>query len=204
MSLERWLAFVATLAVVSVSPGTGALAVMGTALRSGARQAIPVVLGLQGPLLLYSLLVSFGLAAIVGHGAVFEAIRWTGVAYLLYLGLRSLWAPSGSLALGNATAPARGWTGLAEGFLVNATNPKTVVFMAALFPQFVRPEAPLGPQLVVLCATLLAIDITVMMGYAHLAATLARWLRHPRHLAWLNRIVGGWFLVLAALLASGP
>jgi homoserine/homoserine lactone efflux protein len=203
MSIELWLAFVATLAAMSFSPGTGAAAVMATGLQGGARPAFPVVLGLQCPLLLYALIVSLGLSAVVSHGPVLQAIKWAGVAYLIWLGLRSLFAAPVIAPELRGHASTGWWSRFAEGFVVNATNPKTVVFMAALFPQFVQPGAPLAPQLAILCSTLVAIDITVMMGYAHLAAILARWMKHPRHLAWLNRIVGTWFLVLAALLANG-
>jgi len=203
MSIQLWLAFVATLAAMSFSPGTGAAAVMATALRGGAGRALPVVLGLQGPMLLYAFIVALGLSAVVSHGSALQAIKWAGVAYLVWLGLRSLFAAP-AIAPDVRGHAITGWRSrFTEGFIVNATNPKTVVFMAALFPQFVHPGAPLGPQLAILCSTLLAIDITVMMGYAHLAAILARWMKHPRHLAWLNRIIGAWFLVLATLLATG-
>jgi homoserine/homoserine lactone efflux protein len=84
---------------------------------------------------------------------------------------------------------------------VNLTNPKTIVFMAALFPQFLDPRVALAPQLALLLSTLLAVDITVMMGYARLASTVGAWMRSPHRLAWLNRGFGAWFLVLAVLLA---
>lgn len=201
MKFEVWLAYVSTLAVVSVSPGTGAAAVMANALAHGTRAAFPVVLGLQVGLIAYSLVVAFGLAAVAEQRIVFQTIEVAGVVYLAWLGLRSLLSkPAGLIVERGAGAPSW-WSRLAEGSLVNLTNPKTIVFMAALFPQFLDPQASLGVQLTVLLVTLLAVDITVMMGYARLASTIGVWLRSPQRLSWLNRGFGAWFLVLAVLLA---
>ncbi|MEO8038792.1 MAG: LysE family transporter [Betaproteobacteria bacterium] len=202
MSLELWLAWIATLSAMSFSPGTGVAVVLSTAMASGGRRAWPLVLGMQVPLLMYALIVSLGMSAMMRHGPVFAVIKWAGVAYLAWLGLRSLFARPVIAPDAQRGARQDGWTRFSEGFIVNATNPKIVVFMAAMFPLFVRPDAPIAPQLLILCATLFAIDIVVMMGYAHLAATLVRWMKDPRHLAWLNRIIGAWFIVLAALLAT--
>lgn len=201
MKSEVWLAYLTTLTVVSLSPGTGAAAVMANALSHGTRAAFPVVLGLQVGLVTYALMVALGLAAVAEQRLVFQSIEIAGVAYLAWLGLRSLLSkPSGLVVERGAGAPSW-WSRVAEGSLVNLTNPKTIVFMAALFPQFLDPRAAIGTQLVVLLLTLLAVDITVMMGYARLASTIGVWLRSPHHLVWLNRGFGAWFLVLAVLLA---
>ncbi len=201
MKFEVWLAYVTTLAVVSVSPGTGAAAVMANALSHGARASIPVVLGLQVGLVTYALVVAFGLAAVAGQRLVFQTIEIVGVVYLGWLGLRALLSKPAALIVARGAGAPSWWRRVAEGSLVNLTNPKTIVFMAALFPQFVDPRAALGTQLAVLLVTLLAVDITVMMGYARLASTVGAWLRSPHRLVWLNRGFGAWFLVLAVLLA---
>ncbi|MFO1319860.1 MAG: LysE family transporter [Burkholderiales bacterium] len=201
MSLESWVTYVVTLSAVSVSPGTGAAAVMANGLTYGARGAFPVVLGLQLGLVVYALVVASGLAAVVGHGPILVALKLAGIAYLAWLGLRALSARGVLIEVHRATAR-RSWLArFSEGGLVNLTNPKTTVFMAALFPQFLDIGAPLLPQLGLLLCTLLAIDIAVMMGYAHLAAALRDWIRDPRRIAWMNRGLGAWFLVLASLLA---
>jgi homoserine/homoserine lactone efflux protein len=201
LKFEVWLAYVSTLAVVSVSPGTGAAAVMANALSHGTRATFPVVLGLQVGLVTYALVVAFGLAAVAEQPIVFQGIEIAGVAYLGWLGLRALLSKPAALIVERGAGAPSWWHRLAEGSLVNLTNPKTIVFMAALFPQFLDPRAALGTQLAVLLLTLLAVDITVMMGYARLASTVGAWMRSPHRLAWLNRGFGAWFLVLAVLLA---
>jgi homoserine/homoserine lactone efflux protein len=204
MSLALWLTYVATLSAVSFSPGTGAAAVIASALSQGASRTFPVVLGMQAALLIYALIVGVGLAAIVAHGPALQLIRWSGVVYLVWLGLRNLATSSDALASKPPREPSLAWSArFTEGLLVNLTNPKTTVFMAALFPQFVRADAPIAKQLMILCATLVVVDTIVMMGYAHLASGLRTWLNRPGHVVWLNRIVGIWFLALATMLAMG-
>jgi homoserine/homoserine lactone efflux protein len=77
------------------------------------------------------------------------------------------------------------------GFLTNATNPKGIIFMVAVLPQFISQHASLLPQLLILGATMVTIDTIVMHGYALLAASLQRWLRDARAVKKQNRFFGG-------------
>ena len=97
MKFEVWLAYVSTLAMVSVSPGTGAAAVMANALSHGTRAAFPIVLGLQVGLVTYALAEAFGLAAVADQRIVFQTIEIAGVVYLAWLGLRALLAKPAAL-----------------------------------------------------------------------------------------------------------
>jgi homoserine/homoserine lactone efflux protein len=76
------------------------------------------------------------------------------------------------------------------GFLTNATNPKGIIFMVAVLPQFISKGAPLLPQLAILGVTMVAIDTTVMHGYAYLASSMQRWFRDPRVVKKQNRFFG--------------
>ena len=89
-----------------------------------------------------------------------------------------------------------------RGFLVNASNPKAVVFMLAVVPQFIDTARPLVGQYLLIAATLVAVDLVVMGGYTGLAAKLLRLLREPRQVRLVNRIFGGLFVGAALLLAS--
>ena len=86
--------------------------------------------------------------------------------------------------------------------LVNLTNPKSIVFLAALFPQFILPHQPQAMQYLVLGATTIVVDIIVMIGYATLATRIAAWIKGPKQMKLLNRIFGGLFMAVGALLAS--
>ncbi len=86
--------------------------------------------------------------------------------------------------------------------LVNLTNPKSIVFLAALFPQFILPNQPQAEQYLVLGVTTVVVDILVMIGYATLATRIAGWLKTPRQMQLLNRVFGSLFILVAGLLAT--
>ncbi|GAB9225329.1 LysE family transporter [Escherichia coli] len=85
---------------------------------------------------------------------------------------------------------------------VNLTNPKSIVFLAALFPQFIMPQQPQVMQYVVLGVTTIVVDIIVMIGYATLAQRIALWIKGPKQMKALNKIFGSLFMLVGALLAS--
>ena len=97
---------------------------------------------------------------------------------------------------------AKGW--VRRGILVNLSNPKAILYIAALVPQFVIPDAPQLPQYFAIAATMVAIDGAVMFGYALLGVRLTGWLASPGRQRLLARIFGAVFVALgAALLVSG-
>lgn len=94
-----------------------------------------------------------------------------------------------------------------RGFLVNASNPKALVFFLAVMPQFVVPTAPLLPQYLAIGATMVVVDLVVMGLYTGLAVRLLTWLRTPRQQTALNRVFSGLFAgaaVVLALVRRGP
>jgi homoserine/homoserine lactone efflux protein len=86
------------------------------------------------------------------------------------------------------------------GFLTNATNPKGIIFMVAVLPQFISQQAPLLPQLLILGATMVSIDLVVMHGYALLAASMQRWFRDARAVRKQNRFFGGVLMFMGGAL----
>ena len=91
---------------------------------------------------------------------------------------------------------------LMRGFLVNATNPKGIVFMLAVLPQFIDPHAPQLPQYLICAGTLFFTDLVVMSGYTGLAAKVLSMLREPHHVRWVNRTFGGLCVAAGAVLAT--
>src|SRR5690606_4789298 len=89
-----------------------------------------------------------------------------------------------------------------NGALVNLTNPKATIFLIALFPQFLSAGAPHGQQLATMGATLIVVDIVVMVGYALLASQLFRFMTTPYRQRQMNRVFGGLFVTAAVALAS--
>jgi homoserine/homoserine lactone efflux protein len=205
MTLTTWTGFFIASWLISLSPGAGAVSCMAAGLRYGYRRAVWNILGLQIGVVFVLVVVAVGLGAVLATSAMlFEAIKWAGVAYLVWLGIQQWRAPalavdaeSGERELGATPREL-----VLRGFLVNATNPKGIVFMLAVLPQFIDPGKPLFVQYAICAATIFFTDAVVMSGYTGFAAKVLRALREPHHVRWLNRTIGSLFVAAGALLAT--
>jgi homoserine/homoserine lactone efflux protein len=148
-------------------------------------------------------LVAVGLGAAVASSVVaFNVVKWIGVLYLVYLAVRQWRSVTTDLRAKIGTTVDGGRLGLlTRGFLVNATNPKSLVFFLAVLPQFVVPTAPLLPQYLVIGMTMVAVDLVVMGLYTGLAVRLVEWLHTPRQQTILNRVFSGLFATAAVVLS---
>jgi homoserine/homoserine lactone efflux protein len=178
---------------------------MAAGMRFGYRRALWNILGLQLGIALTMAVVAAGLGAILAASTVaFTAIKCLGAAYLVWLGVVQWRAPAFGV---DAQAAQRGLAGtprelVLRGFLVNATNPKGILFMLAVLPQFIDPGRAQLPQYLICAATLFFTDLVVMSAYTALAAKVLRALREPHHVRWINRTFGGLFIAAGALLAT--
>lgn len=203
MSWSTWLAFFAASWLISLSPGSGAISCMAAGMRYGYRRAVWNVAGLQLGILLILVIVAAGLGAILAASAVaFGIVKWLGALYLVWLGVQQWRAPPVPLSAGEAPIAGTPRQLLMRGFLVNATNPKGIVFMLAVLPQFIDPARSQLPQYAICGATLFFTDLVVMNGYTGLAAKLLRALRDAAHIRWMNRAFGSLFIAAGALLAT--
>ena len=204
MRLEVWLAFVGAAIAISVSPGAGAIQSMATGLSQGVRRGFWNVAGLQIGLMLQLTVVAVGLGAAVAKSVLaFEVIKWIGVLYLIYLAIRQ-WRSAGVSDFGeqlDGTADGGPWSLLSRGFLVNMTNPKGLVFLLAVLPQFVVPTRPLLPQYLTIGLTMVVVDVLVMTAYTGMAARLLTWLRTPRQQTIVNRTMSALFATAAVVLS---
>ena len=203
MALNTWLAYFAACWVISLSPGAGAIASMSSGLNYGFRRGYWNAVGLQLALALQIAIVAAGVGALLAaSAAAFALIKWFGVAYLAYLGWKQWRAPLDALATDGAVRPlGRPLTLVLRGFVVNASNPKAIVFILAVLPQFLDPARPLLAQYLAMAATMIGVDLVVMAGYTGLAARVLRLLRTPRQQRLLNRTFAALFLAAAGLLA---
>lgn len=203
MELDVWLAYFAACWVISLTPGAGAIASMTSGLSYGFRRGYWNALGLQLALALQIGIVAAGVGALLAASELaFGLIKWLGVAYLAYLGWRQWRAPVGHLAAERAARPpGRPLALVLRGFLVNASNPKAIVFILAVLPQFLDPGRRLLPQYLLMAATMIGVDLVVMAGYTGLAARVLHLLRQPHQQRLLNRSFAGMFVGAAGLLA---
>ncbi len=204
MLLDTWISYFVACWIISLSPGAGAVASMSSGLNYGFRRGYWNALGLQVALALQIGIVATGLGAVLATSEVaFSVIKWFGVAYLIYLGWKQWMAPPAAVAVASGDAAhGRPWSLVMRGFVVNASNPKAIVFILAVLPQFLDPTRPLLAQYLILAATMIAVDLVVMAGYTGLAARVLRLLREPHQQRLLNRCFGGLFVGAALLLAT--
>ncbi|KAA8699318.1 MULTISPECIES: LysE family transporter [Pseudomonas] len=204
MALDTWLAFFLASWIISLSPGAGAIASMSSGLQYGFVRGYWNAIGLQLGLAMQIAVVAGGLGAVLAASSTaFYAIKWFGVAYLVYLAVKQWRALPMDLTDDAAVRPiGKPMAMMFRGFLVNASNPKALVFMLAVLPQFVNPQAPLLIQYLILGATMIGVDMIVMAGYTGLASKVLRLLRTPKQQKRVNRTFAGLFVGAAGFLAS--
>ncbi|BDX20364.1 MULTISPECIES: LysE family transporter [Halopseudomonas] len=202
MSIETWLAFFVACWIISLSPGAGAIASMSSGLNYGFARGYWTALGLQLGLVVQIAVVAAGVGAVLAASALaFTLIKWFGVLYLLYLAWRQWRAPT--MQVDETQAPRALGQPLAlvfRGLLINVSNPKAVVFMLAVLPQFLDVSRPLLSQYLIMGLTMITVDLIVMAGYTGLAARVLRLLRSPRQQRLLNRTFAGLFAAAAGML----
>lgn len=185
-------ALIAATAVLVAIPGPNVALIVANTLRYGLRSGVATVAGTTAGVGLQLLLVVAGLAALVEFAAeALTWIRWIGVAYLVWLGIRTWREPPGDLAAVEA-APAMFW----RGCLVAAVNPKTLLFNAAFLPQFVSAGGGIVAQPAVVAAVFLAVLFIGDLLWAAFASSARR--LFVRFSAARNRLTGG-FLVAAGV-----
>ncbi|MEH6492433.1 LysE family transporter [Halopseudomonas sp.] len=202
MAIETWLAFFVACWVISLSPGAGAIASMSSGLNYGFARGYWTAFGLQLGLLLQIAVVAAGVGALLATSSLaFNLIKWFGVAYLLYLAWRQWHAQPVAMEEEVLLRPlGQPLVLVFRGFLVNVSNPKAVVFMLAVLPQFLDLAQPMLQQYAVMAVTMIAVDLIVMAGYTGLAAKVLRLLRSPQQQRIMNRAFAGLFAGAASLL----
>ena len=195
------LAFVPAALALNLTPGADMLFCLGQGLRAGPRAALAADAGIAVGGMVHVTVAGLGLSAAVAAAPwAFELIRWVGVAYLLWLVWQSLRAGP----VRPDVPPVRPSVAFRQGLMVNLSNPKVILFVLALLPQFTTPTLPLLPQFLIL-GLVLSIGGLVVNGAVGLFAggIGQRLARSPGFALWLGRVSAAVFLALAARLALG-
>ena len=196
MRWEVWLAYFAACWVIAVSPGSGAVLSMSHGLSYGLKKTSTTILGLQTGLVIILLIAGGGLGALLlASEEAFLVVKTIGAMYLIYLGIQQWRAkvetnPQNSEDKTVRVATMSRRRRFATGLLTNVTNPKGIIFMVAVLPQFIDPTHALGLQLAILEATMCFVDLIVMHGYALLASRMQGLFRNARAVRWQNRFFG--------------
>lgn len=202
MSYQIWIAYMLACWVISISPGAGAIASMSSGLNYGFKRGYWNVLGLQLALLLQIGIVAAGAGVLFATTPwAFLAVKWFGVGYLLYLAYLQWTAPMQSIEIQQDLPNTSRSKLVLYGFLVNMSNPKAIVFLLAVLPQFLDLSKPQWIQYVIMAATMITIDLIVMAGYTGLAAKVLRLLKSPKQQKYMNRTFAVLFACAASLLS---
>lgn len=203
MDVESFGVFMLSTLALNLTPGPDMLYVLGRSVGQGRRAGVVSALGIGAGILVHMAAVALGLSALLREvPAAYEAIRYAGAAYLLYLGVRT-WLERGTVGAKGDEAPVSLWRVFRQGVVTNVLNPKVALFFLAFLPQFVDPaRGEVGWQIVALG---LAFDVSgtaVNVGVALAAGWLGERLRQSPRLARAQRVfTGGVFVALAARLA---
>jgi threonine/homoserine/homoserine lactone efflux protein len=209
MSLHTWWMFVATVFVVSAIPGPNMLLVMTHGAQHGLRRSGATMAGCLLALVLMLAVSAAGLGVFLeAWPTMFNALRLIGAAYLVYLGIKAWRAPADEAAAAEADAgallakPVRSsWSMFRNGFLVASSNPKAILFAAALLPQFIDAGQPKLPQFGVLVATFAVIEVSWYLVYAGFGTRIGAKLKSRSVARAFNRLTGGVFVGFGAMMA---
>ncbi len=198
------LSFLLTSLIVVASPGTGVLYTLAVALTLGSRPSIAAAFGCTLGIVPHMLAAMLGLAAVLHTSALaFAALKYCGVAYLLYMAWQAL-RETGALAIDTSAAPARSHRRvIATGFLINILNPKLSIFFLAFLPQFIAVDEghPLA-RMLELSGAFMAMTFAVFVVYGLCAAAVRdRVITRPKVMTWLRRSFAAGFAALGAKLA---
>jgi threonine/homoserine/homoserine lactone efflux protein len=204
MSLEVWLAFVATAAVVLVIPGPTILLVVSYALGFGRKTAVSTAAGVALGDFTAMTAAMLGLGALLATSVtIFTILKWIGGAYLVYLGIK-LWrtpVQTGPISDNDNVPERRSLKIFLHAFAVTAMNPKSMVFFVAFVPQFIDRQASFLPQMAVMEATFVTLATLNAIGYALLADRARNLIRRATVQKAVNR-TGGALLISAGTVTA--
>ena len=202
MSYQVWFAYMLACWVISISPGAGAIASMSSGLNYGFRRGYWNAIGLQLALLVQIAIVAAGVVVLFATTPLaFFVVKWFGVLYLLYLAYIQWTTKTQSIDIPTEQPTKSIPKLILYGFIVNISNPKAIVFLLAVLPQFLDLSKPQWIQYVIMAATMITIDLIVMAGYTGLAAKVLRLLKSPKQQKYMNRTFAVLFSCAAGLLS---
>ena len=198
MSPENLLAFIATTAILTVTPGLDTAVVLRTAALSGSRHGISAALGIGVGCLCWGTAAAFGLGALLfASPAALAILKITGAGYLVWVGVKLLVRPRRSLAemaVGDSVPRRSLWCAARRGFTTNVLNPKVGLFYITVLPQFVPAAEPLAALSIVLACIHVVLAVVWLIVLAVMAESVRQQLGRPGMLPVIDRVTGGVFV----------
>jgi threonine/homoserine/homoserine lactone efflux protein len=197
MTLHTWWLFVAAVFLLSGTPGPNMLHILSRSVEIGMKRSVVAMAGCLSAIVLVLAASAAGLTTLLlALPGAFEVLRYAGVAYLVYLGIKAWRSEAAPLDVGEAPLP-RAVSTLAlyrGGFAIGISNPKLILFAAAFFPQFIDPSQPQAPQFATLVATFAVVESLWYGAYAAGGRSLSRYLSRPAVKRAFDRVTGVIFI----------
>jgi threonine/homoserine/homoserine lactone efflux protein len=201
METNLYIAFVGISVAVIVIPGPSILLIVSNSLQQGVASGFYTVTGVSVAMLIQLGIAMAGLTSVVmALERGLAVLRWVGIIYLFYLGIQR-WRCRVPMGRFTATPARRSGPAFTEGFIVALTNPTTLLFFIAFFPQFLSDASAPGPQLWLMSVTFWVLALLFDVGYASLSARIGRTLQEYRWVSLRNRLSGAIMVAAAAVLS---
>lgn len=206
MVIESWLIYLVLVIVATASPGPAVLFIITTSTLHGLKKAIYAGLGNIVGLFCLGIIAVTGLGTILSASVeLFNIIKYGGAAYLVYLGLKLIFQKQTTFSTIKDQSKLIDLSSqklFFQAMAVALSNPKAIVFLTALFPQFIDIKESLIPQFTILIVTLMFFSFFFLMSYALLAHKMGTWLNQPKRMKYFNRASGTIFIGFGCLLAT--
>lgn len=190
MSLEAWGLFALTETMLCLTPGPAVLFVVSQALSRGGAASVAGAVGILGANVLYFALSATGLGAVLlASYELFALIRWLGAAYLIWLGVRAFVGRAAPRSPDSTPDTGASRT-CVNGFVLQAANPKALLFFVALLPQFIDPAGHVASQVLWLGVTSVVIELIVLLTYGAAAGRFHGRTANPRFARLADRVAG--------------
>jgi len=200
---QRYLVFLGVMAVMAAAPGPANLFSVANGMEKGRRAVIDGVIGMNLASLAWFAAAALGLGALItAFPAVFKVLAWIGAAYVGWLGAKALWAAWKGTGGPTHSLIRTGRSPFADGFMVQITNPKALLFFTAVLPPFIDVKRAFLPQLLVFAVSTTTLDVCTMSAYGFGGAMMAARMTEPHFRRMFSIGVGVLLLSAAVLIAT--
>ena len=198
----RYAAFLSVMGVMAVAPGPANVFAIATGAQKGREAVLAGVVGMNAATLVWFSAAALGLGAVIlAFPRTFRLIAYAGAAYVAWLGAKAIWAAFQKPRQDVHAGVKLGKSSLRDGFAVQISNPKALLFFTAVLPPFLDPSRPLPTQLLVFAAATITFDVLAMSAYGFGGAALAARMNEPQFRRGFQIAVGLLLLGAATLMA---
>lgn len=206
MTISTYIIYLSAILVLTATPGPSVLLCVAKSIQHGFKASVFAAIGSLTAIIGIMTLSFTGLGVLVSSSEIaFNIVKWSGAAYLIYLGLKMFFSESTEFepldnqeGEGHYSSQSLVWSG----FIVGATNPKAIVFFTALFPQFIDMSQPLIAQYLLLVSSFAVMELGWLLLYAYFGAKSSSWIIKKGRAKVFNRVTGGVFISAGALLGG--